>query len=93
MAARADLLASSRLMKPAAARAYVGGIGREAFARDVAPFVGTVRIGQRTFYDRADLDRWVDEKTGRRQPSSRERWLEALDRDLGEIVRDQADHS
>lgn len=79
---------SPRLLSPRQARLYMGSIGRESFDRDIRPTLTPVRIGQRTYYDRIELDRWVDERTGQRQSSASEDfWMEKLRHGLAEDSR------
>lgn len=79
---------SPRLFRRGDARWYLGGMGEEAFGREVAPFLTPVLIGQRVYYDRLELDAWVDGKKGGRQTArGRDYWLGKLSDGLAEDQR------
>jgi hypothetical protein len=70
-----------RLMTAAMACAYLGGISAECFARCVATRVRAVRWpGQSFLYDRADLDRWLDEGAPPGTAKSDAEWLAELEK-------------
>jgi hypothetical protein len=49
-----------RLLSRADARRYCGGLGNGRFDREVAPHCAARWIGHERFYDRLELDAWVD---------------------------------
>jgi hypothetical protein len=70
-----------RLMSPSMACAYLGDISAECFARCVATRIRAVRWpGQSLLYDRADLDRWLDEGAPQGAPKSDVDWLAELEK-------------
>lgn len=69
-----------RLMTAALACSYLGNISAESFARFVASRVRAVRWpGEQLLYDRADLDRWLDEGAPNNPAKSDEAWLAELE--------------
>jgi hypothetical protein len=70
-----------RLMSARMACAYLGDIPAECFARFVATRVRAVRWpGQSLLYDRADLDRWLDEGAPAGLANSDADWLAELEK-------------
>ena len=78
-----------RLLSRADARRYCGGLGDERFDREVAPHCTPRRIGQEKFYDRLELDTWVDHLGNGRQPQHTD-WLAKVDHDLDTRSRHQS---
>lgn len=65
-----------RLMTAAIACSYLGGISTEAFARFVSNRVRAIRWpGEALLYDRADLDRWLDQGAHPGPAKSDNDWL------------------
>jgi hypothetical protein len=61
--------------------AYLGGISAECFARCIATRVRALRWpGHRLLYDRADLDRWLDEGAPSGAAKSDAEWLAELEK-------------
>jgi len=79
-----------RLLSRADARRYCGGLGDERFDREVAPHCTPRRISQEKFYDRLELDAWVDRLAGGGQPQRD--WLAKVDHDLDSRSRHQSRH-
>jgi hypothetical protein len=70
-----------RLMTAPTACAYLGGISVECFARYVTPRVRAVRWpGQEALFDRADLDRWLDDGAPQGTAKSDDDWLTELEK-------------
>jgi Helix-turn-helix domain len=59
-----EVAAARRLMPPAAAAEYLGGlvVGTLAKWRHFGTGPAFVRIGSRIYYDQTDLDRFIDER-------------------------------
>lgn len=94
MARRPIPKSECRLLSRADARRYCGGLGDERFDREVGPHVAALRIGAEQFYDRLELDAWVDRLGGRGQPVDGEEtdWLKKIDDDLNSRPRRQPRH-
>jgi hypothetical protein len=68
-------------MNATTACAYLGGISAECFARCVATRVRAVRWpGHSLLYDRADLDRWLDQGAPQGTLKSDAEWLAELEK-------------
>jgi hypothetical protein len=60
---------------------YLGNISAESFARFVATRIRAVRWpGEGPLYDRADLDRWLDQGAPHVGAKSDAEWLAELDK-------------
>ena len=70
-----------RLLSRADARRYCGGLGDERFDREVGPYCAPRLIGRERFYDRLELDAWID-RLGARTQQGPDYWLNRLERDL-----------
>jgi hypothetical protein len=70
-----------RLLSRVDARRYCGGLGNERFDREVAPHCTARTVGIERFYDRFELDAWID-KLGASSADDKTNWLELVDRDL-----------
>lgn len=75
-----------RLLSRADARRYCGGLGNERFDREVAPHCTVRLIGIERFYDRLELDAWVDQ-LGATSKGESIQWLDQVDRDLDKGTR------
>ena len=75
-----------RLLSRADARRYCGGLGDERFDREVAPHCVPRQIGHERFYDRLELDAWVDRLGGTARGIETD-WLEQVDHDLDQGAR------
>lgn len=75
-----------RLLSRADARRYCGGLGNERFDREVAPHCVVRLIGLERFYDRLELDGWIDGLSGlpQHEPAN---WLDRVERDLDQSSR------
>src|SRR6266404_3519200 len=80
-----------RLLSRADARRYCGGLGDERFDREVVPHCVPRLIGLERFYDRLELDAWVDGLGGVVQLSKSD-WLAKVDQDLDSHPRHQSRH-
>lgn len=61
--------------------AYLGNISNESFVRFVATRVRAVRWpGEEPLYDRAELDRWLDQGAPQGETKSDAEWLAELER-------------
>jgi hypothetical protein len=70
-----------RLMTAAIACSYLGGISAEAFARFIANRVKAIRWpGEALLYDRADIDRWLDQRAHQGEAKSDADWLAELEK-------------
>lgn len=59
---------------------YLGNISAESFIRFVATRVRAVRWpGEEPLYDRADLDRWLDQGAPQAAPKSDAEWIAELE--------------
>lgn len=86
MAARRPIPKSEcRLLSRADAKRYCGGLGDERFDREVGPHVTARQIGAERFYDRLELDAWVD-RLGVKDHASVD-WLSKVDDDLNSRSR------
>jgi hypothetical protein len=92
MVRRAIPKSECRLLSRADARRYCGGLGNDRFDREVAPHCLARMIGRERFYDRLDLDAWVD-GLGYVVPLSKTDWLAKIDHDLNSRPRRQSRHS
>jgi hypothetical protein len=86
MARRPIPKSECRLLSRADARRYCGGLGDERFDREVAPHCVSRLIGLERFYDRLELDAWVDRLGGAVQGAETD-WLERVDHDLDQGAR------
>jgi hypothetical protein len=86
MARRAIPKSECRLLSRADARRYCGGLGTERFDREVAPHCVPRIIGRERFYDRLELDAWIDGLGGAGQLSKVD-WLARIDHDLDQGAR------
>lgn len=60
---------------------YLGDISAESFARVVATRIRAILWpGEQPLYDRADLDRWLDEGAPQGASKSDAEWLAEFDR-------------
>ena len=75
-----------RLLPRADARRYCGGLGNERFDREVAPYCVARLVGLERFYDRLELDAWV-EKLGVTHQQEPADWLDRVERDLDQSSR------
>ena len=75
-----------RLLTRSDARRYCGGLGEGRFDREVGPYVAVRVIGAERFYDRLELDAWVDQLSGAGQPQEID-WLSEIDNDLNSRPR------
>jgi hypothetical protein len=91
MARRPIPKSECRLLSRADARRYCGGLGDERFDREVGPHVTPRIVGQERFYDRLELDAWVDRLGGSGQPADTD-WLAKIDHDLDSHPRHQSRH-
>lgn len=91
MARRPIPKSECRLLSRADARRYCGGLGDERFDREVGPHVVPRIIGVERFYDRLELDAWVDRLGGGGQPIETD-WLAKIDDDLNSRPRRQPRH-
>lgn len=91
MARRPIPKSECRLLSRADARRYCGGLGEERFDREVGPHVAPRTIGTERFYDRLELDAWVDRLGAPAQPSDTD-WLGKIDNDLASRPRNQSRH-
>jgi hypothetical protein len=91
MARRAIPKSECRLLSRADARRYCGGLGNERFDREVGPHCVPRLIGRERFYDRLELDAWVD-GLGIVVPLSKTDWLAKIDHDLDSHPRHQSRH-
>jgi len=75
-----------RLLSRADSRRYCGGLGEERFDREVAPHCVVRLIGLERFYDRLELDAWIDRlgSAGQHEPID---WLDRVERDLDQSSR------
>lgn len=94
MSRRAIPLDECRLLTRRNAMRYCGQLGDERFDREVAPQCSARYIGQERFYDRQDLDRWVDglpiDRLGTKpQPDADTDWRQKLRNDLRKDQRHQ----
>jgi hypothetical protein len=80
-----------RLLSRADARRYCGGLGSDRFDREVAPHCLPRVIGHERFYDRLELDAWVDRLGGELKVSKTD-WLAKIDHDLDSRPRHQSRH-
>lgn len=70
-----------RLMPAHLACSYLGNISAESFARFVATRIRAVRWpGEGPLYDRADLDRWLDQGAPHVAAKSDAEWLTELEK-------------
>lgn len=81
MARRPIPKSECRLLSRADAKRYCGGLGDERFDREVGPHVSPRTLGREQFYDRLELDLWVDRLGGGGQPDEID-WLKKVDDDL-----------
>jgi hypothetical protein len=91
MARRAIPKSECRLLSRADARRYCGGLGNERFDREVGPHCVPRLIGSERFYDRLELDAWVDGLGGVVLLSKTD-WLAKIDHDLDSHPRHQSRH-
>jgi hypothetical protein len=89
MARRPIPKSECRLLSRSDARRYCGGLGDERFDREVAPHCVVRLIGQERFYDRLELDAWVDRLSGI-APRAKIDWLAKVDDDLDSHPRNQS---
>ena len=75
-----------RLLARADARRYCGGLGNERFDREVAPHCVPRIVGLERFYDRLELDAWIDRLGGNAQHEPAD-WLDRVERDLDQSSR------
>jgi hypothetical protein len=75
-----------RLLSRADARRYCGGLGDERFDREVAPYCVPRLIGLERFYDRLELDSFVD-RLGSAEKHEPTDWLDRVERDLDQSSR------
>ncbi len=75
-----------RLLSRVDARRYCGGLGNERFDREVAPHCVARLIGNERFYDRRELDAWVDQ-LGNTPTNEAENWLKQVEIDLDKSSR------
>ena len=92
MARRPIPKSECRLLCRADARRYCGGLGEERFDREVGPHVVPRTVGAERFYDRLELDAWVD-RLGAPDQRAGTDWLEKMDNDLNTRARNQSRHS
>jgi hypothetical protein len=81
MTVRTIPLNECRLLTLSNARRYVGGISEDRFRREVMPHCTPRLVGNQRFWDRLELDAWVDRLTGAGQPAATD-WLAKVDHDL-----------
>lgn len=63
------------------AQQYLGNVSAETFARFIATRIRAVRWpGEALLYDRADLDRWLDQGAPHVAPKSDAEWLAKLEK-------------
>jgi hypothetical protein len=91
MARRPIPKSECRLLSRADARRYCGGLGDERFDREVGPHVVPRMIGAERFYDRLELDAWVDRLGGADQRGDTD-WLAKVKNDLDSRPRTQSRH-
>jgi hypothetical protein len=91
MARRAIPKSECRLLSRVDARRYCGGLGNERFDREVGPHCVPRLIGSERFYDRLELDAWID-GLGGVVPLSKTDWLAKIDHDLDSHPRHQSRH-
>lgn len=70
-----------RLMRAETARKYVD-LGPEVFRREIVRSLPAVILGGRRHFDRADLDKWIEQKLGRHLAERERDWLGEIDADL-----------
>lgn len=75
-----------RLLSRADARRYCGGLGNERFDREVVPHCAVRLIGTERFYDRLELDAWID-RLGTTPEIEADDWLRRMDIDLDKSSR------
>ena len=75
-----------RLLSRADARRYCGGLGDERFDREVGPYCAPRLIGTERFYDRLELDAWID-RLGAPTQQELVDWLDRVERDLDQSSR------
>jgi hypothetical protein len=86
MARRLIPKSECRLLSRADARRYCGGLGDERFDREVVPHCVPRLIGIERFYDRLELDAWIDKLSGTARGQETD-WLERIDHDLDQGKR------
>lgn len=74
-----------RLLSRANARRYVGDIGEEKFMNLVRPHLTPRRVGTREYWDRKELDAWVDwlRQAAEKPRMTKQDWLDLVKADDG----------
>lgn len=80
------------LMKPATARAYLDNMGAEKFRAQVAPHLTLRTLGERSYYLKAQLDKFLglDDTAATRERADPLDLLKAVANDLASSPRRQA---